>query len=204
MRYLFTVILIFMSLLPYSQSISLNIDSSIKQTVINNIDTVSFKKSIYLDNIGLFSSKIKYSRYINDSLKLDFSEKENFSGQYFYIHDTLALVITSEKRYETIVLFFINDSIHPFYEQTDHENAKLYSLTENGQLTDCLLVPINKIKIKISSKIKKDIKEPLYGFIEFETLDYFFDSRLYTFSERDKYKKKVTVSMYFMLAYNKK
>jgi hypothetical protein len=147
------------------------IDDKIADTAKNNIIIPSDK------NISDFKTKVFLQFYVDDKLIKTINE-DNYSMMSWYsiTNDTIDLVVHTETWFSgtsALLLRFINGSIKVMLLRAAHDPRPLFKLYQKDTLSDFVEVPATKYYLQLSEIPNLKIKQPIYGFIDMESSDYY-------------------------------
>lgn len=147
------------------------INDKIADTVKNNIIILSDKK------ISDFKTRVFLQFYVNDKL-IETINEDNYSMMSWYNirNDTIDLVVHPNMGFGSsagLLLRFINGSIKVMLLRAAHEPRPLFKLNQKDTFNYFVEVPATRYYLQLSEIPDPKIKQPIYGFIDMESNDYY-------------------------------
>jgi hypothetical protein len=147
------------------------IDDKIADTAKNNIIILSDKK------ISDFKTKVFLQYYIDDKLiKIINEDSSSMMSWYNIRNDTIDLVVHPDTWFSgtsSLLLRFINGSVKVMFLRAAHDPRPLFKLNEKDTFNYFVEVPAKKYYLQLSEIPDPIIKQPIYGFIDMESHDYY-------------------------------
>jgi hypothetical protein len=161
------------------------VDSSLKESLQSHLQFVSDR------HFSRFKTPIEY-RHFTESLLDDSLYQEDFSMSSWYSisHDTIDLV-AHVGSFETaaLLLRFVGKNISVFYYRAPHSQQKYFRLNKTDTFSSQVEVPAKKYLLKLAEIPSIIKKQPVFGYIDMESSDYY--------DNRDSLEKSNSVKMKF-------